>query len=235
MGEGTQDTRRRVARDEILSDAQTAPAVEAVLDTLAHARLITLEQDTVQVAHEALIREWPALRGWLEEDREGLRIHRHLTETALEWERLGREPGELYRGARLAQAVEWATTQSASRFDMPNRLEREFLEAAQAAVERVEREREAQRQRELEAAQRLAAVERQRAAVQRRMLRWLGVAAALLLIAAVAAGVLGNQRALDRPGERDAGGQQCGDSGNSRGRKRVGGGATCGGRSRANR
>ena len=37
------------------------------------------------MAHEALIREWPTLRGWLEDNRESLRFHRHLTETAQEW------------------------------------------------------------------------------------------------------------------------------------------------------
>ncbi len=75
---------------------------------LAVARLITTEKDTAEVAHEALIREWPTLREWLAEDREGLRIHRHLTEAAQEWTKMERDPGELYRGARLAQALEWA-------------------------------------------------------------------------------------------------------------------------------
>ena len=60
----------------------------------------------VLMGHEALIREWPTLREWLNADREGLRLHRHLTEAAQEWARLGRDPGELYRGARLAQATE---------------------------------------------------------------------------------------------------------------------------------
>ena len=58
----------------------------------------------MEVAHEALIREWPTLRAWLSEDRDSLRLHRHLTEAARSWEELDREPGELYRGARLAQA-----------------------------------------------------------------------------------------------------------------------------------
>ena len=189
LGSGTQDTRRRVTRAEILSDTQTAPTVEAVLNTLAAARLITLEQDTVQVAHEVLIREWPALRGWLEEDREGLRIHRHLTESALEWNHLSRDPGELYRGARLAQATEWADTHT----DALNPQEHVFLEASKAEAARVEQEREAQRQRELEAAQRVAETEHRRAAERGRMLRWIGAVAALLLVATVVAGLLGNQ------------------------------------------
>ncbi|MGH8929952.1 MAG: hypothetical protein ACRDZO_04775 [Egibacteraceae bacterium] len=121
LGEGTEDTRRRAERAELLDgDAAT---VEAVLDRLAQARLVILDQDSAQVAHEALIREWPTLRGWLAEDREGLRIHRRLTEAADEWETLGRDPGALYRGARLAAAREWAS----GREERLNERERAFL------------------------------------------------------------------------------------------------------------
>jgi len=52
------------------------------------------------VAHEALIREWPTLRTWLSEDRDGLRLHRHLTKPP-KLARAGLRSGELYRGARL--------------------------------------------------------------------------------------------------------------------------------------
>jgi hypothetical protein len=68
---------------------------------------LTTSEGAVEVAHEALIREWPRLRDWLDDDREGLRLMRHLTESAQSWERLGRDPGELYRGARLTAALEW--------------------------------------------------------------------------------------------------------------------------------
>ena len=79
LGEqGTQDTRRRVAASELVRTPEEAEAVEGVLKTLADARLVTTGEQTVEVAHEALIREWPALRGWLEEDRDGLRIHREV-------------------------------------------------------------------------------------------------------------------------------------------------------------
>jgi WD40 repeat protein/class 3 adenylate cyclase len=141
--EGTQDTRRRAPPSELVRRAEDAPAVETVVKTLADARLITTGEDTVEVAHEALIREWPALRGWLEEDREGLRTHRHLTETAQEWERLDREPGELYRGARLATASEWEEQHA----DLLNPLEREFLAASQRLAWSQEMERQRRRQR----------------------------------------------------------------------------------------
>ena len=162
--EGTQDTRRRVAPAELVHSAEEAPAVEALLKKLADARLITTGENQVEVAHEALIREWPTLRGWLEQDREGLRIHRHLTDAAGEWERLGREPGELYRGARLATAGEWAKAYG----EALNPLESEFLAASQELARRREVEREARRQRELETAQKLAAEQEKRADVEQR-------------------------------------------------------------------
>ncbi len=186
LGEGTQETRRRVKLAELVQRPEDAPTVEAVLQTLADARLITTSEDAVEVAHEALIREWPTLRGWLEEDREGLRIHRHLTEAAQEWEHLNREPGELYRGARLAMASEWA----AEHADELNPLEREFLEASQELARREEAEQEAQRQRELEAAQKLAKSERRRAEEQAWATRRLKLGALLLAGVSVIAIVL---------------------------------------------
>ena len=89
-------------------DPEARPLIESVLHTLAAARLLTLSEGQVEVAHEALIREWPVLRRWLAEDRENLRLHHRLTEAAEAWEAARHEPGELYRGARLAQALEWA-------------------------------------------------------------------------------------------------------------------------------
>jgi hypothetical protein len=95
LGDGTEDTRRRVARAELVTGSDAEPAAR-LLDRLAEARLVTLGEDGVEVAHEALIREWPRLRGWLREDREGLRLHRRLTEAAAEWDAMGRDPDALY-------------------------------------------------------------------------------------------------------------------------------------------
>ena len=143
LGEGTSDTRRRASRAELL-DGRDAEVVEVVLGRLAEARLVILDEDSVQVAHEALIREWPMLQGWLAEDREGLRIHRRLTEAAGEWEALGRDPDALYRGVRLAGAREWAEGRKARL----NALEDAFLGASidqerdeQEAVRRRNRQR----------------------------------------------------------------------------------------------
>ena len=180
------DTRRRVNIEELVSRPDKRAVVHEVLLTLADARLITTGQDTAEVAHEALIREWPTLRGWLEEDREGLRLHRRLTEAAQEWDASGRDPGVLYRGARLAQSVEWEQAHP----DDVNLLEQDFLDASQALFEKENLEREAQRQRELETAQRLAETEHARAEDQTRSSRRLRLRAVYLTISLVMVGVL---------------------------------------------
>jgi DNA-binding SARP family transcriptional activator len=159
LGEGTQDTRRRVLQKELVPAAAEAEQVQEVLNRLAEARLVTLGEDTAEVAHEALIREWPALREWLNQDREGLRLRRRLRDVAQGWEKLDRDAGELYRGMRLAQALEWAK----GREGELTRLEQEFLNASCALQEQEEAERAAQQRRQLEAAQRLAEEERKRA------------------------------------------------------------------------
>jgi WD40 repeat protein len=158
----TGDTRRRATFSELILKPEERNSTHRVLKALADARLITTGEDTVEVAHEALIREWPTLRGWLEDNREGLRLHRQLTEAAQEWDAISREPDLLYRGARLTQAQEWARTQT----DEMNELERDFLYASLSLAQQEVAEREAQRQRELEAAQKLAESERQRAEEQ---------------------------------------------------------------------
>ena len=142
LGEGIEDTRRRVDIDDLVPEGASPDAVQALLDRLAGARLVTLGEGTAEVAHEVLIREWPTLRGWLDEDREGIRLHRRLGDAARLWETGGREPSDLYRGARLAAALEWA---DAHRRDL-NATEREFLDESRAAGERdAERQRRANR------------------------------------------------------------------------------------------
>jgi WD40 repeat protein/DNA-binding SARP family transcriptional activator len=165
-GEGAPDSRRRTSLGELISSAGEAGEIEEVLKILADARLITMSTDDAEVAHEALIREWPALREWLNQDRESLRLHRHLTEAALSWEKLGHDSGELYRGVRLAQALKWF--EQLENTVALNRLEQDFLRASQESAEQEVAEREVQRQRELEAALALAEVQRQRAEAEAR-------------------------------------------------------------------
>jgi WD40 repeat protein len=129
-GEGAAVTRRRVALAE-LEPERDQPTARA-LEVLTARRLLTASEATVEVAHEALLREWPRLRGWLEEDVQGRAMHRHLTQAAAEWHEAGRDPGELYRGARLTGTLDWARDHRADLND----LERQFLDASQAAAER---------------------------------------------------------------------------------------------------
>ena len=102
LNEGTGDSKRRVARDEL--PPSTAPLLEA----LARARLVTLDTGTVEITHEALLHAWPRLHAWINEDRAGLLVQEQVTEAAAAWEREGRDSSALYRGARLAAAREWA-------------------------------------------------------------------------------------------------------------------------------
>jgi WD40 repeat protein/DNA-binding SARP family transcriptional activator len=189
LGEGMQETRRRASLTELIPSAEGGTLTRQILNTLADARLVTTTEDTAEVAHEALIREWGRLQEWLNEDREGLRLHRRLTEAALEWERTQREPEGLYRGARLAQAQEWAVTHP----EASNALEREFVRASQELAESEAAEREAQRQRELEAAQKLAETRAQSAQRLRRRAAYLSLAVVVAIGMALAAIVFGQQ------------------------------------------
>jgi WD40 repeat protein len=135
LGEGTDDTRRRVARDELETNGHNANLIDGILDRLARARLVILAMDTVEIAHEALISAWPRLQQWLTQDREGLRLHRQLTESAQDWDRHGRNNAVLYQGIRLAAAREWTERHKTEL----NPLERQFLDASILAAQRRQR------------------------------------------------------------------------------------------------
>jgi WD40 repeat protein len=138
-GRETQFARRRVP----LSEIQQIEGAEGVLTTLTDARLLTVDGGEVEVAHEALFREWPRLRRWLEEDLVGLRLHAHMADTAREWDASDRDPSDLYRGLRLAAALDWAGGHAGD----VNTLEREFLDASRIAAEREDRRRRVQNRR----------------------------------------------------------------------------------------
>ncbi|GAQ68226.1 nSTAND1 domain-containing NTPase [Streptomyces scabiei] len=103
-GQGNADTRRPLSWEEVAGWED--PDVRTVAGRLARARLLTTDDDGVQLAHEALITGWPRLREWIDADRERLRHHRQLTEAARTWLEHDRDPGTLYRGTRLARAQE---------------------------------------------------------------------------------------------------------------------------------
>jgi hypothetical protein len=144
------DTRRRVFRAE-LELGSGAGDVQPVLDAFIDRRLITADVDTVEIAHEALLRAWPRLREWIDADTIGVRIHRQLTAAAEEWRDSGNDPGSLYRGGRLAAAEEWASAPAHD--DDLNLLERAFLAASFAQRQQAEKtaRRQANRLRALSA------------------------------------------------------------------------------------
>jgi WD40 repeat protein/DNA-binding SARP family transcriptional activator len=125
--------RRRRHRDELGARED----VTQLLDVLADRRLVTISEGTVELAHEALLREWPRLRAWIEDEGEGLRIERSLRTAAREWLRVGRDDGALYRGARLDEASEWAG-RNGHALPQP---EHEFLAASQTRATRDRRAR----------------------------------------------------------------------------------------------
>jgi tetratricopeptide (TPR) repeat protein len=150
MGDSSLDTRRRAAFSELITRATDPATIDAVLNILTEARLVTTgtlepgEVRVVEVAHEALIREWPTLREWLDQNRAGLILHRQLTEDANDWLKLERDSGALLRGARLKQMLAWAGEHA----DLISLLEVEFLEASQeVAREEAEQARKLARAR----------------------------------------------------------------------------------------
>ena len=128
-GENGAVVRRRLALGDL--DAE----LSAVVAALSERRLLTVSDGAVEVAHEALLREWPRLRGWLEEDVQGRRVHRRLSDAARAWDTDGRDSGSLYRGGRLASALDWAAEHDPEL----TATERAFLEDSRRASGRAQR------------------------------------------------------------------------------------------------
>ncbi len=163
--------RRRVPRAELGADPATARA----LDVFVGRRLLTASERGVEVTHESVLTYWPRLAAWLADDEQGRTLRRHMAPAALEWENAGRPDAELYRGARLASALDWADERLADLTD----LERDFLDASKQYGDR-------ELQDEIARAGRLTR--------GRRRLRAALASAVVLLLVASVAGVV----ALDR-------------------------------------
>lgn len=151
-------TRRRVAKQDLLAlageEADARGRAAALLDLLVERRLLTAtgggaegETERVEVAHEALLRCWRRLAGWLEEDREFLLWRQRVAEAVTAWECSGRGEGELLRGSPLHRAEGWLER----RPDDLAPAEEELIEAS-LAHERAERRREVVQARKLAAA-----------------------------------------------------------------------------------
>jgi len=181
LADAGEPVRTPVGREIALSNQDRA----RVLDLLVRTRLVTSDQDRFELAHEALVRAWPRLRTWLEEDEVAQRVWRHLARSAADWERLGRPTSELYGGVRLDAALDWATRPES----MPTELESVFLEESRVHAEKHQRALAAQARHERR---------------QNRRLRAVLALAMVLLLAATTAGLLaiGQKRAADT--RRDA-------------------------------
>jgi serine/threonine protein kinase/ABC-type glycerol-3-phosphate transport system substrate-binding protein len=149
LGEGVEDTRRRVQRSELatLADPQT---MDAVIETFGRHRLLSFDRDpdtrepTVEIAHEALLREWARLRAWIDDVREHLRQRARISSATTEWVQTKQSSDYLLSGIRLAQAEEATADDSIRLTD----TEREFLDSslahrdAEVAAERMRQARE---------------------------------------------------------------------------------------------
>jgi hypothetical protein len=157
-GEGTIDTRRRATFEEVLTQTTLTKEVEAIVQILAGANLLITNRNPetnqviLDVAHEALIQEWPTLRQWVDKGRQDLRIRQQLSQATRNWTDRGKNEDSLYRGSLLLEVEEWV----AANPEEINPGEQAFLEASIAFREREVAAKEVQRQRELETAQKLA-------------------------------------------------------------------------------
>jgi WD40 repeat protein len=145
QGEERRDTRRRVDAEELVPAGSSPAATKALVERLADVRLvvtgrnIATGREEVEVAHEALIRYWPRLRGWLDEDRASLRLREGIREAAQEWQAGGKEEGLLvHRGSRLEEA---AGLDKNPRFAL-NALEQAYVTACVALQKRGDRRRQ---------------------------------------------------------------------------------------------
>jgi WD40 repeat protein len=120
-------------------------AADAVLDAFADRRLLVLDGDTVQIAHDVLLRAWPRLRGWVERDRGALILHGQLAEDAAAWHSHRKDASYLYRGAQLAGVREAAAIWSSDPVRYPSLTgqQTDFLGVSAQAQARQSRRRRA--------------------------------------------------------------------------------------------
>ena len=171
--------RARVLRSKVAVDV----AHERLVEQLVEARLVSIDGDTLQIAHEALVRVWPRLRGWLDDDLDGQRLLRHLAGAADAWETMGRPDSELYRGTRLSRTLEWRDRAEPDLDD----TETAFLDASVALSSAERRATETRAARERRSRRRL-----------RSALAGVGVFVALAMVAGLVAVRNANQADQDR-------------------------------------
>src|SRR5579885_276034 len=110
--EGQEPIRRRADLTEVsLESAEQTRQMRAVIDAFVGARLLTINQvagiTTLEVGHEALLREWPRLGEWMREASEDMRLQQELSNDVAEWGRRGMPKDRLYRGSQLKESLTW--------------------------------------------------------------------------------------------------------------------------------
>ncbi len=192
---GLEFTRSRIQRRVFYQSGEAQDRIDRVLDKLIQSRLVRLTEgatssdDQIEVAHEALVRNWPRMSEWLEEAAVSLRHRQRLSTQTEQWDRLGRDPGALLRGTLLADAKQ---------YDDLSPLETEFVKASEETQAEEEREKERVRLRELEQARALAEEQKRAADIERQRAEALELAAgrtrlfngALLATLALAVGAI---------------------------------------------
>ncbi|MBN3989285.1 MAG: PD40 domain-containing protein, partial [Nostoc sp. NMS2] len=161
LGEGTEDTRRRVLLQNLVSSSQEVAVVERVISKLAAENVRLLVTSTlvgkgaesgrlavVDVAHEALIRNWSVLRQWISENREALRQQRKIESSAQEWLDNGKIKDYLLQGVKLASSEDFWQNHG-ERISLSG-LARELIAVSQAEQRRLQQETQERQQRELQ-------------------------------------------------------------------------------------
>jgi DNA-binding SARP family transcriptional activator/ABC-type glycerol-3-phosphate transport system substrate-binding protein/tRNA A-37 threonylcarbamoyl transferase component Bud32 len=195
LGEGAEDTRRRVLETELHQLPVDSKNLAQILEVFGRHRLLSFDRDpitrgpTVEISHEALLTQWKRLRDWIDEARHDVRSQRRLALAMTEWVGAGRSADYLLRGGQLDQLAGWAAVTS-----LPlSGPEGEFLESSLEERDRAEREQREQKER---------ATEAERSAKQRlRLLSVVGAAAVIVAVLAVFAFV---QRQAARDSEAEA-------------------------------
>ena len=142
--------RRPTPLAELDLDGDGGDIRRAVIESFVARRLLTVDGERLDVAHEALLTAWPRLARWLDDDAAGRAVRRHLTPAAQEWQRGGEAEGELYRGPRLAAALAWAAGEAGEL----TAVERRFLDASRVRSDAELTEARRRLQREMTARRR---------------------------------------------------------------------------------
>ena len=140
MGPDRRPIRRAATSRDLRSGRPKSewPEVEAVLEAFARHRLLVLDADHIQIAHDVLLQAWPRLRGWLEEDETSMILHGQLAEDTAQWRASGDDRALLYRGVQLAATRQAARVWEAdpARYPALSASENAFLQASGRAMAR---------------------------------------------------------------------------------------------------